>query len=559
MASSSSSSSKQSRKQRDVSKQMETDEIVRYMSNLPSYLERGKPIQDRALSFGVMDWGRLEKWQYHHQKQGFGVNNKYSPSSSNSSLLSSTDGSSFRSSKSQISSHVTQKPHNVTLRSHLNISPEEVSSKESKVNRVTEKKTTDCSRPESRFVKKENFDSRDIHEPKSSDDMGSFQTTSSSSSSKGKMRIEDDCQYLCNSTSDKALLDAHKSVTKTVESRNLSPLRRLLNPIFSSKETSLELSHKDSKTKAKMKMDIRNCKDIKVDNSFRNSNSLTKQALFQIAIKNGRPLFTFAVDNNNNDILAATVRSLAGKDDANCWIYTFFTVHEVKKKKGGWLSHGTKGANNGYLPNVTAQMTVRNRLIEECAAREFVLSSVNPGQSDNQMLEEHLETELAAIVVRFLKKKADEDGIQDCFSTTVILPGGHHSVPRKGEPSPLIERWRSGGVCDCGGWDVGCKLRTLTNTVQSVSSGKFDLFIQGDVITERPFFSLSPLQDGIFSVEYNSSLSLLHAFSICISVIECRKSSDHTELKTYSVKQVDDDECPVTYASLAPLSSVERV
>ncbi|PWA64523.1 hypothetical protein CTI12_AA341830 [Artemisia annua] len=31
------------------------------MSNLPSYLEEGKATPDRALSFGVMDWGRLEK------------------------------------------------------------------------------------------------------------------------------------------------------------------------------------------------------------------------------------------------------------------------------------------------------------------------------------------------------------------------------------------------------------------------------------------------------------------------------------------------------------------
>lgn len=663
----SSSSSNHSQKQSDGSKQLETEEIVRYMSNLPSYLERGKPIQDRALSFGVMDWGRLEQWQYHHQKPGVVINNKYSPSSSNSSLLSSTGGSSLHSSSVQNSSHAARKPHQVTLRSHLNISPEEISSKDSQVNHSSEKKTTNRSRPKSRVVKKNDFYSQNIHESKSSDDTSSFQTASSSLSSKGKKKIQEDFQDPYNATCDGTLLDSNKtlvlggkkyedfhsdlnsdipnsflfenevvnrkysqneakskrnprsasqiktteekefiaslktsggkkgvvavskerssfsmssksaaptSVTKTVElppvsqnstkggstvsqRNNSSPLRRLLNPLFSSKATSVEKSHEDLHIKAKVKMDLRNCKDIRVDNSCRNKSS-TKQALFQMAIKNGRPLFTFAVENNI-DILAATVRSLTGKDDTNSWIYTFFTVHEVKKKKGGWLSHGTKGTNHGYLPNVTAQMTVTNRLISDCATREFVLSSANPGQTDNQILEAQLEKELAAIVVQFLKKKAEEEENQDCFSTTVILPGGHHSVPRKGEPSPLIERWQSGGVCDCGGWDVGCRLRTLTNTMQSVSSGKFELFFQGEVISERPFFSLSPLQEGIYSVEYNSSLSLLHAFSICISVMECRKSSDHSELRTYIAKQVDDDECPVTYASLPPVSPVGRV
>lgn len=71
------------------------------------------------------------------------------------------------------------------------------------------------------------------------------------------------------------------------------------------------------------------------------------------------------------------------------------------------------------------------------------------------------------------------------------------------------------------------------------------------------------LKEGIYSVEYNSSLSLLHAFSICISVVECRKSSQHTELRTYIAKQVDDDDVdddtPVVYVSLPPVSPVGRV
>lgn len=683
------SSSNHGQKRRDGNKRMEMEEIVRHMSNLPSYLERGKPIQDQALNFGVMDWGRLEKWQYHHhhQKQGLlSRSNKCSPSSSNSSLLFSTDGSSPHSSRGQTSSPTSLKPHRVTLQSSLNVSPDEISSrfvkpcsgnldksqdvKDAPLNHSGEKRTTNRSRNKPRGCKTNDLYHQNRHESKSSDDLGSFHTASSSPSSKSKKKMQDElvnelgnfqdpaygtCDGAMHKTvvllprdapgnsrtngempenihsdpnngiprsfpSETEVINRKNSRNETISDRNSSspsqrktteekessfssknsiaaskqrsnsplrrfnfsmssksanrtvespptsrthssPLRRLLDPLFPSK--SLE----DSTIKTKVKLDLRSCKEVRVDDSHMNKmneSSTTKQALFQIAVKNGRPLFTFAVDNNI-DILAATVRSLSGKDDSNGWIYTFFTIHEVKKKKSGWLSQGAKGTAQGYHPNVTAQMKVYNPTI---SSREFVLSSVGPNRLDHQVLDGQPQDELAAIVVRFLGKADDEED-QDCFSTTVILPGGHHSVPSKGEPSPLIDRWRSGGVCDCGGWDMGCRLRTLTNKVQSntrskspeahMDSSKFELFFQGEVPNEIPFFSLSPLKEGIFSVEYNSSLSLLHAFSICISVIECRKSCQHTELRTYVAKRVDDDEAPVTYASFPPLSLVERV
>ncbi|KAJ1377945.1 hypothetical protein SESBI_48370, partial [Sesbania bispinosa] len=52
----------------------------------------------------------------------------------------------------------------------------------------------------------------------------------------------------------------------------------------------------------------------------------------------------------------------------------------------------------------------------------------------------------------------------DCSSTTsILIPAGLHGGPRtrNGGPSSLIDRWRSGGHCDCGGWDEGCPLTVL--------------------------------------------------------------------------------------------------
>jgi hypothetical protein len=48
---------------------------------------------------------------------------------------------------------------------------------------------------------------------------------------------------------------------------------------------------------------------------------------------------------------------------------------------------------------------------------------------------------------------------------TAVVPRGYHggAVSKNSGPTGLIERWRSGGRCDCGGWDLGCPIRVLDN------------------------------------------------------------------------------------------------
>jgi len=43
-----------------------------------------------------------------------------------------------------------------------------------------------------------------------------------------------------------------------------------------------------------------------------------------------------------------------------------------------------------------------------------------------------------------------------------------HGLPKNKSngASPLIERWRLGGRCDYGGWDMGCALTLLHNRKQ---------------------------------------------------------------------------------------------
>lgn len=70
------------------------EEIVKYMSDLPSYLEKDeKAPQEKALNVGVLNWGRLEKWQSINQKNNPSRNRRHSLSSSSASFCS-TDPSS---------------------------------------------------------------------------------------------------------------------------------------------------------------------------------------------------------------------------------------------------------------------------------------------------------------------------------------------------------------------------------------------------------------------------------------------------------------------------------
>lgn len=308
-----------------------------------------------------------------------------------------------------------------------------------------------------------------------------------------------------------------------------SPLRRLLDPLLKPKAPNCHHSGEplqgglvsadrackssngrlDSSTGLRqpkvVKLDMASCREINIDNLCQDKKhgSSAFQALLRVTVKNGQPLFTFAVDNERN-ILAATMKKLScTREDDYCCIYTFFAIQEIRKKNGGWMNQGGKGKGHDYIPNVVAQLKVsgsqfscwtRENCMEQSFAREFVLFAVDLQQAEPQRLDFLPNDELAAIVVkipRVTNRSTASDGHhsgknndlpemrfsstsgeqpiingQSLISATVILPSGVHSLPNKGGPSSLIQRWRSGGSCDCGGWDLSCKLRIFENQSQ---------------------------------------------------------------------------------------------
>lgn len=291
----------------------------------------------------------------------------------------------------------------------------------------------------------------------------------------------------------------------------------------------------------------------------------TVQALLQLTVKNGLPLFKLV--NRNSDILVAMKKlTTSGKDEGGI-TYTFYSVCEVQKS-GRWINRGHKEKNYGFSYNAVGHTKVSSSK-DQFTVKEFVLYSSEADQ------------ELAAIMIpdesscdhgdhrnKGKELLGKEDGnsfrkteTEKFISTRVIIPGGIHGLPCKGVPSSLIDRWKSGGSCDCGGWDVGCKLRILSNKNQRQRSNQchFELFDQEETQDNQPIFSLRSLEKGNFSVEFSSSISMLQAFSICVAVISSQKSFDLEEEKWLRESFRVRGEVPTKYVQSPPPSPVGRV
>lgn len=175
------------------------------------------------------------------------------------------------------------------------------------------------------------------------------------------------------------------------------------------------------------------------------------------------------------------------------------------------MSQGSKGKSSSLVYNVIGEIKVVSSYLpgficqntnDKDTVRESVLYGVDIEQEDTETPKFVRNRERAALVIENPNDTSDRgksdkrnkyinnfDGKvrEDSTNTTVILPGGIHGFPNRGAPSPLMNQWRSGGSCDCGGWDVGCKLHILTNQDQisknlrplssSVAEG-LDLFVQ---------------------------------------------------------------------------------
>ncbi|CAN6289921.1 unnamed protein product [Urochloa humidicola] len=298
----------------------------------------------------------------------------------------------------------------------------------------------------------------------------------------------------------------------------------------------------------------------------------TRQALLQLAWKNGLPLFMLSY--GESDILAATVRrkGISEKDDLES-AYAVFTVEEPKKKNGSWIKAGAKNKKHHLLSSIIGELKVARRK-SRCrhtknvhVHREFVLVGSEFLPSSDESGGSHISGELAAFISALPQQEAETSnqsssrnmaqsslGPIGCgcpplgnfqpstrndnsgsANVIAVLPDGFHGTSTSGQPLPLIDRWKSVGVCDCGGWDEGCMLSVFTGATpendasqanQAVDgSQRFELLAQGRSREDRHAFSMTSFKEGLYTVEFRSSIALLQAFAMCIVMLHGRYPS----------------------------------
>lgn len=118
-------------------------------------------------------------------------------------------------------------------------------------------------------------------------------------------------------------------------------------------------------------------------------------------------------------------------------------------------------------------------------------------------------------------------------SMDILIPAGFHGGPRtrNGGPSSLIERWKSGGHCDCGGWDEGCPLTKLNarsirtdgllQTDLHWERKTFDILVEGSK-QDVPTMKMVSIHENLYCISFQSTLSALQSFSIATAIIHAR-------------------------------------
>ncbi|KAJ9173613.1 hypothetical protein P3X46_016730 [Hevea brasiliensis] len=117
----------------------------------------------------------------------------------------------------------------------------------------------------------------------------------------------------------------------------------------------------------------------------------------------------------------------------------------------------------------------------------------------------------------------------------VVIPTGNHGLPidESQGPSSLLDRWRTGGGCDCGGWDMGCSLTVFGSPGIRCAEDEplmdyqqpLELFVQGTK-QKIPALTMRVVEAAQYAVDFHAQLSALQAFSICVAVLHGTEASN---------------------------------
>ncbi|KAG6503669.1 hypothetical protein ZIOFF_035993 [Zingiber officinale] len=267
--------------------------------------------------------------------------------------------------------------------------------------------------------------------------------------------------------------------------------------------------------------------------------------------------------------------SLIGQMQASCYlcsevienghlpnsIVMEFVLYDIAR-----ASRDLSGEESNVMKNlVIAEAPQRNNFEKYPDSSRLALSNHNSNSSTSYPWfsnELHPEYEIAAIAIQMLlpfdrkeipkirkefsskenqkgckrpiidQRKDTNRNLNPCI-VKVVTPCGNHGRPKADEdgPSSLLDRWRFGRGCDCGGWDMGCPIIVFDNLhgdERINHSREFKkpllLFLQGSK-EQVPALTVMADEKRQHAVHFHAHFSALQAFSICIAVLHASEVS----------------------------------
>ncbi|KAJ0105746.1 hypothetical protein Patl1_17727 [Pistacia atlantica] len=286
--------------------------------------------------------------------------------------------------------------------------------------------------------------------------------------------------------------------------------------------------------------------------------------LLKLENKQGVPFLEFSL-NCPEDVIVARAWK---EDNAFNWVYTFHSIDGRKKSNAsGWGSSDINkecsmvGQMQRMQNKVSSLKNARSVPLKRHLLRvlipgliegshelvndsdlgrfkdqpKYASNKSNPCPWASGDLSPSLEIAAVVIQVPFekresLKCKRGHKTSDKMHSNLLNFSAfdGNHGLPgaKSRGPSPLLDRWRLGGGCDCGGWDMACPLTVFSNPKIQYAEDKLlldnqqplELFVQG-AKENTPALSMIVLEEGWYAVDFHAQLSTLQAFSICVAIL----------------------------------------
>ncbi|KAM0938855.1 hypothetical protein DsansV1_C22g0172451 [Dioscorea sansibarensis] len=369
-------------------------------------------------------------------------------------------------------------------------------------------------------------------------------------------------------------------------------LKKVLDPIMKYKSTrTLSLNeaetfgvttsvfHKTLLTDTSSKVERIECDESLIIGNkvlITNPSSAHLYGTLKLEFKLGVAAFEFSVKDPDLVLLAKTWKT----DNAFNWVYTFHrkkshsTVWSAKdRRKHSSPTIGQMHVSCDFCSEVNGDTNSNKSMVTEFilydtdqARRDYITSIPSDAKSSSMDHDKHASNdndsivsasyplapseirpqhEIAAIVIQ--TASTGKDGLKELqadetntISTgqyhsniNVVTPSGRHGLSHTVEdgPSSLLDRWRSNGGCDCGGWDMGCPLSVFENCIFNSGNQSMILSAQGKK-EKLPALSIKADGKGQYSVQFHPQLSALQAFSICIAMLHGLETPEK-KLKLY--------------------------